>query len=82
MCVCVLTLLLSYRLRWLSQSPPPRGEFFPASCKSDHVCSSPGHCLAGLVPKHTTTGNKNIISDYRAKQQPKSNPEQLGKGNS
>lgn len=54
----ILTLRLSYRLQWLYPSSPPRGEFSPASCKSDHVCGAPGHGLAGLVPKHTTMEDK------------------------
>lgn len=52
-----LTLQLSYIFQWLYLSPPPRGEFCPASCRSDRVCWAPGHCWAGLVPKNTTTDN-------------------------
>lgn len=61
-----LTLQLSYIFQWLYPCPPPRGEFCPASCRSDHVCWAPGHCWAGLVPKNTTTENKKTINDYRA----------------
>lgn len=33
-----LTLQLSYIFQWLYPSPPPRGKFCPASCRSDCVC--------------------------------------------